>query len=299
MPGLNSGDNSDDGILTDGGYSTNDSNNPYRFDHLHESQSSVEEGESANSDDRILTDDGYSTNDSNNPYRFDHLHESQISVEEGESAEDLENKAVTDAGMINKEQNVPNLPGGGITNKNLQYYEIWIIEATDDLDEAGVRHKNKFYELLKEWFQGRDYTCILLMKRKYNEILQFCLNLKSGALPRSLYIAGNKQAYKWAAKYDAVLLEDESAVLVLRPTKGQHVDAQSICLSGFQSIRLSALQQPTYVKQLLSDLHKLHPVDHCEGNTFYKRAKQAHENVPREVCKMFTDCCPQCIRENH
>ena len=112
MPGLDSGDNSDDEILTDGGYSTNDSNNPYRFDHLHESQSSVEEGESANSDDRILTDDGYSTNDSNNPYRFDHLHESQISVKEGESAEDLENKAVTDAGMINEEQNVPNLPGG-------------------------------------------------------------------------------------------------------------------------------------------------------------------------------------------
>ncbi len=123
------------------------------------------------------------------------------------------------------------------------------------MDEAGVPHKNKFYELLKEWFQGRGYRyrCILLMKRKYNEILQFCLNLKSGALPRSLYNAGNKQAYKWAAKYDAVLLEDESAVLVLRPTKGrptkgQHVDAQSICLSGFQSIRLSALQQPTYVE---------------------------------------------------
>ena len=113
MPGLDSGDNSDDEILTVGGYSTNNSNNPYRFDHLHESQSSVEEGKSANSDDRILPDDGYSTNDSNNPYRFDHLHESQISVEEGKSAEDLENKAVTDAGMINEEQNVPNLPGGG------------------------------------------------------------------------------------------------------------------------------------------------------------------------------------------
>ncbi len=81
-----------------------------QFDHLHESQSSVEEGKSANSDDRILTDDGYSTNNSNNPYRFDHLQESQSSVEEGKSAE---NKAVTDAGMINKEQNVPNLPGGG------------------------------------------------------------------------------------------------------------------------------------------------------------------------------------------
>jgi hypothetical protein len=182
MPGLDSGDNSDDGILTGGGYSTNDSNNPYCFDHLHESQSSVEESESANSDDGILTDSGYSTNNSNNLYQFDHLHESQSTVEEGESVEDLKNKSLTDAGMINEEQNVPNLPGGGIANKNLQYYEIWIIEATDDLDEAAVCHKNELYELLKEWFQGRDYTCILLTKRKYNEILQFCLNLKSGAL---------------------------------------------------------------------------------------------------------------------
>ena len=102
------------------------------------------------------------------------------------------------------------------------------------MDEAGVCHKNEFYELLKEWFQGRDYTCILLMKRKYNEILQFCLNLKSGALPWSLYIAGNKQAYKWAAKYDAIVVGEESAVLVLRPTKGHIADAQSTCLSALQ-----------------------------------------------------------------
>jgi hypothetical protein len=43
------------------------------------------------------------------------------------------------------------------------------------------------------------------------------------------------------------------------------------------------------------DLLKIHHVDHCKGNTFSKRDKQAHENVPRELCKMFSDCCPQCI----
>ena len=77
MPGSDSGDNSDDRILTDNGYSTKDSNNLYRFDPLHKSQSSVEEGEFANSDDRILNDDSYSTNDSTNLYRFDHLHKSR------------------------------------------------------------------------------------------------------------------------------------------------------------------------------------------------------------------------------
>ncbi len=296
-----------------------------------------------NSDDGIWTDDGYSTNNSNNPCQFDHLHKSQSSVEESESAEDLENNAVTDANIVKEKQNIPKLPGGEGTNKNLRFYhivlsnmeseapalpeaegvpalpefpqqapeenstqqeavaletDIWIIEATDDLDEAGICHKN-FYGLLKEWFQGRDYTCTLLTKQKYYEILQFCLDLMNGAHHWSLLIAGNKQAYKWAAKYDAIVVREESAVLVLRPTKGQNVDAQSTCLSAFQSTRLSALQQPTYVEKLFLDPHKIHHVDHCKGNTFYKRAKQAHKNVPREPCKMFTDCHPQCIRKNH
>jgi len=82
---------------------------------------------------------------------------------------------------------------------------MWIIEATDDLDDAGIHHKNAFYVLLKEWLQGRDYMCTLLTKQKYNEILQFCLDLINGADPRSLFIAGNKQAYKWVAKYNAVV----------------------------------------------------------------------------------------------
>ncbi len=76
-------------------------------------------------------------------------------------------------------------------------------------------------------------------------------------------------------------------MLVLRPTKGPIADAQSTCLS--------ALQQPTYFKRLFLDLLKIHCVDHCKGNTFWKRAKQAHDNVPHELCKMFSDCCSQCI----
>jgi hypothetical protein len=139
---------------------------------------------------------------------------------------------------------------------------VWIVEATDDLDESGHRHKHVFYVLLNEWFQGRDYTCTLLTKQKYNEILQFCLDLIDGADPWSLFIAGNKQAYKWVAKYDAIDIVGESTVLVLRPTKGPLVDAQSICLS--------ALQQPTYVERLFSDLHKIHRVDHCKGPTLSK-----------------------------
>jgi hypothetical protein len=118
-----------------------------------------------------------------------------------------------------------------------------MIEGTDILDDAGICHKNAFYVLLKKWFCGRDYTCTLLTKQKYEEILKFCLDLINGADCRSLYIAGNKQAYKWAAKYNAIVVGEESAVLVLRPTKGPNVDAQSTCLD--------ALQQPTYFERFL------------------------------------------------
>jgi hypothetical protein len=116
----------------------------------------------------------------------------------------------------------------------------WDIEVTEELDASGIRHKNAFYKLLRDWFGSRDYTCILLTKRKHDEILRFCLDLISGADIRSLYLAGNKQAYKWMAKYDAIVvdkagwgddhvIEVEHAVLVLRP-KNSAVEAQSLQL---------------------------------------------------------------------
>ena len=184
----------------------------------------------------------------------------------------------------------PALPEPVVTQEAVLDVGRWVVEGTNDLDESGVRHKNAFYVLLNEWFNGRDYTCTLLTKQKYNEIRQFCLDLIDGADVRSLFIAGNKQAYKWAAKYDAITISDErdSAVLVLRPTRGPTADTQSTCLS--------ALQKPTYVERVFSDLHKIHCVDHCKGTTFSKRAKLAYDNVPRDLCKIFTDCCPQCIR---
>ncbi len=69
-------------------------------------------------------------------------------------------------------------------------------------------------------------------KTEYEVILKFCLDLINGANCRTLYIAGNKQAYKWAAKYEAIVVGEESAVLVLCPTKGPIADGQSTCLSA-------------------------------------------------------------------
>jgi len=70
---------------------------------------------------------------------------------------------------------------------------FWIVEDTNDLDESGVCHKNAFYVLLNEWFRGRDYTCTLLTKWKYTEILQFCLDLMEGADPRLCLLLGTSK----------------------------------------------------------------------------------------------------------
>jgi hypothetical protein len=61
---------------------------------------------------------GYSSNSSNNPYLFDHLHKSESSIEQDKPAVDQRNNTVTDADMVKEEQNVPKLLRGGGTNKN-------------------------------------------------------------------------------------------------------------------------------------------------------------------------------------
>jgi hypothetical protein len=71
----------------------------------------------------------------------------------------------------------------------------------------------------------------------------------------------------------------ESAVLVLRPDVAVDV----------WNIDLSLLWQLMYAERIFADLLKIHKVDHCNGVTFFKQAKEAHGNVTPNVCKMFTE----------
>ncbi len=90
----------------------------------------------------------------------------------------------------------------------------WDMKVTVELDASGIRHKNAFFALLRDWFGSRDYTCILLTKRKNNEILQFCLDVINGAEVWSLFLAGNKQAYMWSSKYDGILVNKCDGIVV-------------------------------------------------------------------------------------
>ncbi len=99
----------------------------------------------------------------------------------------------------------------------------WDIEVTVELDATGIRHQNAFYALLRDWFGSRDYTCILLTKKKHDEILRFCLDIINGAEVWSLFLAGNKQAYKWSSKYDGILVEKCDGIVVDKRTAADPV----------------------------------------------------------------------------
>ncbi len=61
-------------------------------------------------------------------------------------------------------------------------------------------------------------------------------------------------------------------------------------------MRLDKLKQPTYVERLFADLLKIHQEDHCKGSTLFAHARDWHGNITQEVCKMFMDVCPHCIK---
>ncbi len=97
----------------------------------------------------------------------------------------------------------------------------------------------------------------------------------------------NTNAYKWARKYHVFTVGVKSAVLVIHPKKYSAIDVTAMTLSS--------LQQPRYAERLFIDLWKIHKEDHCKGITFFYCVRDTHGNVMRDICKMFTNVCPQCI----
>jgi hypothetical protein len=161
---------------------------------------------------------------------------------------------------------------------------MWYLEGVDDLDEDGACHKNAFYIILKQMHQSLDYTTVLLTKRKYNQICQFCMDLQDGVDAQAKALQQNLHTYLWEKKY-ALLIVGKSAVLVLRP------DA----VVDVRNMNLSMVWQPTCPERIYADLLKIHKVYHCKETMFFKQAKAAHGNDMLNVCKMFIDCCLHCV----
>jgi hypothetical protein len=141
----------------------------------------------------------------------------------------------------------------------------WSIEGVEGLEGDAVRHMNAFYGMLKDKLHAKDQTTILLSKDDYDPRLQFGLYLVKGGDCRSSAMAGNTSAYKWARKYHVVTAGQDSAVLVLWPSK-------KMGAVDVTAMRLENLQQPTYIERVLADLLKIHQVNHCKGNSLFVHA---------------------------
>jgi len=176
----------------------------------------------------------------------------------------------------------------------------WVIEGVEDLDADGHRHMNAFYTNLHELFSEKDKSIAMMTKNCYDKRVEFCLSLAEGGDCRSAFLSGTVAAYKWAKKYHVVTVGEESKVLVLRPKidgqKKRKERKERKGLADVTQMRLGDFQQPTYLERLFSDLSKIHIQDHCKGNTLFTRARDRHGNITREVCKIFTDVCPHCVK---
>jgi hypothetical protein len=106
----------------------------------------------------------------------------------------------------------------------------------------------------------------------------------------SKFLDGYKQASKWAKKYDAIVVGENSAVLVYPPKK---------LAVNVHACHLDALCQPLYEERVFANLLAIHKSNHCKGTTISKHFKTRHRNVTQEICKMFTDCCMHCIMLLH
>ncbi len=165
----------------------------------------------------------------------------------------------------------------------------WSIKGVEELEGDAVCHMNTFYGMLKDKLRAKDQTTILLLKDDYDRRLKFGLYLVNGGDCRSSAMAGNTSAYKWVRKYHIVTAGQESAVLVLWPSKKMGaVDVTAMTLEN--------LQQPTFIKRDFADLLKIHQVYHCKGDSLFVRARDHHGNITQEVCKMFTDVSPHCVK---
>jgi hypothetical protein len=166
-------------------------------------------------------------------------------------------------------------------NKGITPIELfdWSIEGVEGLEGDAVCHMNAFYGMLKDKLCVKDQTTVLLSKDNYDRRLQFVLYLVSGGDCRLSAMAGNTSTYKWARKYHVITAGQESAVLILWPSK--KMDAVDVTV-----MTLETLQQPTFIERVFADLLKIHQVDHCKGNSLL--------SVQEIVMAILHERCARC-----
>lgn len=156
----------------------------------------------------------------------------------------------------------------------------YVIEGIANLTEEEGRHEQRFYELLLPIMSDQHSSATLFFKEKYNKILHVCKSVENGIEAKDLIKQGYTQAGVWSKKYKVFRFGSSEVVVV--DEEGVDVDQ---------------LTRPTYYEKVFADISAIHKEGHHKGKKLFEKCRAIYSNIPRNVCKIFTDTCPMCTRE--
>jgi hypothetical protein len=61
-----------------------------------------------------------------------------------------------------------------------------------------------------------------------------------------------------------------------------------------EGVDVDQLTRLTYYEKVFADISAIHKNGHHKGNELFKLCSVVYSNIPRNVCKIFTDTCPIC-----
>ncbi len=171
------------------------------------------------------------------------------------------------------------IPAQGNTTCILSYD----IEGIRNLEPHVQRHATAFYNIIVPLFEAAGDTYKIMDRVKYYRIMGALQRARDGELMSSLRHKF-RQIHNWN-KVFAVVVAGGSSILVSRPKE----------MIGVDNIDAELVRRVSYLERVFSDLLVGHGLDHSKGRTLYARVADNVSNIPREVCKHFTDTCPRCI----
>ena len=160
------------------------------------------------------------------------------------------------------------------------------IEGIDDVPPHVKRHAIAFYDKLIALFEESSAQFFLINRAKYYKIVRSLKRVQSGetlSSLRSLY----PQIHHWNKTYAINATNPDSQILFARP--------KDLSTNDLLIVDTQELKRITYLERVFADLLVAHGTDHNKGRTLYSRLSELVHNVPRSICKLFTDLCPRCI----
>ena len=156
------------------------------------------------------------------------------------------------------------------------------IEGVDDVTPEVRQHVVQFYNQIVPLMMRAPQSYRLYPKVKFELLTSALMRYRDGETLISLK-KDYPQIYKWHKAY-AVVVNEGSVVLVVRPTNVE-----------FETVDVTTLKQMTFFERAYSDIQRHHVTDHSKGRTLHARISEVIDNIPRDVCKIYTDSCLLCI----